>query len=468
MGATTDMRRRPISFTLLFRLFAACLSTCTMAHAEERLLSFGNMGELHLYQKSADAPHVVLLLSDSDGWTQAMSASARQLAELDALVVGIDSQRYLQALQSHGDPCLYPAGEFESMSHFVQKSLARTRYTPPVVAGMGEGATLAYALLAQAPAGTFSGGISQDFCPELETTAPLCPANKLQSKPVRNGFRLQAAALSAPWTVLRGDGDRCGLDSVRAFVAASPSASLVVSAPARRGASTTQRGQPLLAAFRRLTQDDTAPAAPQSIGDLPVVEVGRGKDMGDTLVVMVSGDGGWAGIDRELGAHLRDAGLAVVGLNSLQYFWQARDPDQAGHALEHLLRYYLHTWRKQHVVLIGYSLGADVLPFMATRLPADLRARVALVALLAPGRTASFEFHVSDWVGGRDKNALSTQPEVERLHLPVLCLYGEEEADSLCPTLGAGTAQRVKLKGGHHFDNDYRRLAEEILAAARR
>ena len=34
------------------------------------------------------------------------------------------------------------------------------------------------------------------------------------------------------------------------------------------------------------------------------------------------------------------------------------------------------------VVLIGYSLGADVLPFMASRLKPDLVNRVVLIALL--------------------------------------------------------------------------------------
>src|SRR4029450_9754433 len=89
----------------------------------------------------------------------------------------------------------------------------------------------------------------------------------------------------------------------------------------------------------------------------------------------------------------------------------------------------------QRVVLLGYSRGADVLPFMASRLPPDLRARVALVGLLGPGTSVDFEFHLSEWVADAARaGALPVRPEVEKLRgMPILCIYGAAEADSLWP-----------------------------------
>jgi len=52
--------------------------------------------------------------------------------------------------------------------------------------------------------------------------------------------------------------------------------------------------------------------------------------------------------------------------------------------------------------------------------------------------------------------------------VPVLCIYGADENDSLCPKLDAKRFTVVKLKGGHHFDGDYAALAQRILAAAAR
>jgi type IV secretory pathway VirJ component len=48
----------------------------------------------------------------------------------------------------------------------------------------------------------------------------------------------------------------------------------------------------------------------------------------------------------------------------------------------------------------------------------------------------------------------------------VLCIYGEDETDSLCPQLDPHKVTIVKLKGGHHFDGNYAGLARTILASS--
>jgi type IV secretory pathway VirJ component len=185
------------------------------------------------------------------------------------------------------------------------------------------------------------------------------------------------------------------------------------------------------------------------------------------LAVIISGDGGWAGIDREIGAVLAAKGIPVVGLNSLQYFWRPRTPDEAGRDLTRILRHYLEARHARDVLLVGYSLGAEVLPFMASRLPDDLRSHVRLVALLGPGRTATFEFHVSQWLGGSGHGP-PTAPEIDRLTgMRVLCLYGANETDSACPEIRRGAADIVRLAGGHHFGGAYAGLADRILEAFR-
>jgi type IV secretory pathway VirJ component len=41
------------------------------------------------------------------------------------------------------------------------------------------------------------------------------------------------------------------------------------------------------------------------------------------MAVMYSGDGGWVGLDRDVAAVLAKAGVPVVGIDSLSYFWSA-------------------------------------------------------------------------------------------------------------------------------------------------
>jgi type IV secretory pathway VirJ component len=163
----------------------------------------------------------------------------------------------------------------------------------------------------------------------------------------------------------------------------------------------------------------------------------------------------------------------VVGLNSLQYFWTARTPDDAARDLQRILRHYMSAWSKSRAIVVGYSFGADVVPFMVRRLPNDLHAHVRLVALLGVSRTAEFEFHLSDWLGGSgSSDALPTLPEIRALRralddTPILCFYGAEEHDTVCKELEPSVASAVALGGGHHFGGDYTAIAERIVQAAR-
>jgi len=128
-----------------------------------------------------------------------------------------------------------------------------------------------------------------------------------------------------------------------------------------------------------------------------------------------SGDGGWAEIDKGVRAGLAAQGVPVVGVNSLKYFWTDRTPGQTAEDLARIIRHCTALWKKEKVVLIGYSLGADIVPFAANRLNEALKSRVELIALLGPGLQADFEFHLGTWLGSSSKTAQPTTPEVMQL-----------------------------------------------------
>ncbi len=182
---------------------------------------------------------------------------------------------------------------------------------------------------------------------------------------------------------------------------------------------------------------------------------------------MLSGDGGWAGLDKDVAAALVAAGIPVVGLDSLRYFWGARTPQGLADDLDRMIRFYLARFGKKRVLLVGYSQGADVLPFAVNRLPAVSRTAVALVATIGLSEHALFEFHLSSWVSN-DDSGLPTRPEIARIaQIPVLCIYGKDEDDSACPKLDPAKIHVVPMPGGHHFNGDYTGLARRILQQAR-
>jgi len=201
-----------------------------------------------------------------------------------------------------------------------------------------------------------------------------------------------------------------------------------------------------------------------SLTDLPLVTV-PAKQPSDRFAVFYSGDGGWAGLDKAVSAQLAAAGVMVVGVNSRGYFWQKRSPDESARDLGRILQFYLHDRPAQErVLLIGYSTGADVLLFMANRLPDTLRSRIALITLIAPGRNAAFEIHLTDWIPGTHTAGLPLRPEVERLGLPLLCLWGEGDRSALCPELLPAHATTVLIGSGHHLGGEYDQIATHILS----
>jgi len=197
---------------------------------------------------------------------------------------------------------------------------------------------------------------------------------------------------------------------------------------------------------------------------LPLIEVPATKGTSDTLVVFVSGDGGWANIDKSISRILAEHGMPVVGLNALQYFWTKRTPETASRDLQWILEKYLAGWKKDRVLYVGYSRGADVLPAMINRLPPELQKKTRLIALLGASPKVEFEFHVGDWMRATSKTGYEVKPEVEKL-MPyrILCVSGEDDKESLCRDLSGPRIGVVMLKGAHHFDGGYDELAFLIL-----
>jgi type IV secretory pathway VirJ component len=210
-------------------------------------------------------------------------------------------------------------------------------------------------------------------------------------------------------------------------------------------------------------QEDTSPT---SIEGLPLEDV-RPQGEAKQLAVFYSGDGGWAQLDRGVSARLAAAGVRVIGVSSLRYFWRERQPEEAAGDIARVLRYYLSEVAPDTpVLLIGYSTGADVMPFLVNRLPDLLRARLATVSLIAPGRNAQFVIHVGDWLPGRESRGTPLMPQIERLQVPVLCLYGEGDKSALCPDIPPDRATTVRIGEGHHFSGDYEAIARRILSFA--
>lgn len=115
-------------------------------------------------------------------------------------------------------------------------------------------------------------------------------------------------------------------------------------------------------------------------------------------------------------------------------------------------------------MLAGYSFGADILPAVYNHLSEQDRKSVALLVLLALGKTADFEIHVSGWIG-KNSSGIPILTELNRIQgNKILCVFGQEEKDdSACTALSTPGVRLMELPGGHHFDQDYSKLTMRII-----
>lgn len=447
---------------------AAPMSVPSNSHTTTQ---FGRFGSVQLFKPPGAINGVAILASGDGRWDDPlMNQLAQQLVATGSAVVGIDTVAFLQA-QDDGDQCVYMAADFEDLAHAMEKQLSIQSYLPPVLVGDSSGAALVYAVLGQAPRGMFQAGMSVGFCAELNLQASLCSGRGTLNKLVRNAETptsqlLPVHELSASWVVLQGEQDEiCRVSTARQFTTQVMAAQLRTLPKVGHFFETPRDWRnDFVNAYQGIKPRMHITALPPEVSDLPVTEVPSTRS-GDELAILFTGDGGWAELDQQLARDLAHAGVSVVALSSLQYFWQSRTPQHAASDLSRLMAHYSQVWQRPRVHLLGYSFGADVLPAIINALPAADRARVVSVGLLSLLPRTSFEIRVAGWLG-KVVGEQPVQPELERLAatgMPITCVYGRDDMESLCRTLPTHIARTMALPGGHNCDDDHAAIVHAWL-----
>jgi type IV secretory pathway VirJ component len=415
-------------------------------------------GRVRIYPPWLRSTGFIYLFSDARGWSSDEEETARDFAREGQLVIGIDSPQFLAwANTKPPSDCLYMPGLLEDYSRALQRAADNAQYLAPMLLGSELGATLVYMAQLQAPPVAFSAAVAIDPLNQIALQRPFCehPAG---AAAIGSGQTIQSERLgpNVPSRVLL---DNLASADEREFVTGITGAA---SGAVRAGATLHGSYQAALASI-------AAERSRSGVGDLPLAEVAATDPQRDAFAILYSGDGGWRDLDRSLASVLASKGMSVVGVDVLRYYWKQKSPVVAASDLARIMRYYQLHWQKRKVVLIGFSFGADVLPFLVSRLPADLSADISLVSLLAPERHTAFEVETTGWLGGHNSAGMPIAPELLKLSaLHLQCIYGRDEAaDSLCTTstVTATGAMVLAKTGAHHFDKNYSELADQILAA---
>ncbi|WP_298191542.1 AcvB/VirJ family lysyl-phosphatidylglycerol hydrolase [Metallibacterium sp.] len=420
------------------------------------LINYGLFGPVRVYQPTGIPQRAVIVFSRTTGWGANEARYATGLQQAGSLVIGVDLPRYLKTLEALEGKCSYPAGHVEEMSHWMQKTLRLPTYLRPFIIGFDGGADFTYALGVQAPSGTFAGMATLGWDGQFTLPHAFCKGDAGNATVTQGkvfGFA-PVTPLPLPW-LAAGSPGKNEIGPPVAFGRA-------LRAPADGAALATA----LDALVRKPVL--SAGAFADKLEDLPLTEIAPKGTPDGRVVVMFSGDGGWAGLDKGVAKVLSAHGVRVVGLSSLEYFWHKKTPQQTAQALARILAAYTARYPDARYTLMGYSFGAGVVPVVYNLLPPELKQHVGAEVLISPDPEGWFDIHIGDWfTTTKHQYNVPLDPEIARTRIPVICLSGQTEGhDTYCDSLARrGMAKLVTLPGGHHYQGDYDRLGRVILQA---
>ena len=182
------------------------------------------------------------------------------------------------------------------------------------------------------------------------------------------------------------------------------------------------------------------------------------------LVFYISGDGGINNFSSDLCESLKDKGYDVSALNAKSYFYDKKTPEETANELNDYLSKKIKGRSNQQIAIIGYSFGADVLPFILNRLPKNIHDKIIVSFLMASSGSTDFEIHWADMLGGNKKRSMDVVTEINKLiDDNVVIISGSDDGNLELNKITLKKYTHEVLPGGHHFDGDTEEIVRVIL-----
>jgi len=445
-------------------------------------LFFGAFGKVAIYHPSHIPESFVLFISGDGGWNKGVVDMTANIVSQGAMVAGINILTYMKNIKSSKSKCYYPAADLEEISLTIQKKYKFGKYLKPILVGYSSGATLAYGALAQAPANTFKGAISLGFCPDLDIDRPLCKGAGLNSRVLKEGKTYlfePCMNLTAPFIAMNGTVDQvCNYFETKKYVENMPMGEVVSLPNVGHGFAVTRNWLPqFVSVYKKVVNEPEymEKKSKENVllqsqrdslykGDLPLAIIPSAEKNDLPLAFFISGDGGWTSFDQTVCEKFAEKGIPVVGLDAQKYFWNEKQPKEVSDDLIPAIAHYMKLWNKRSFVLLGYSFGACVAPFIANNFTDPIKETLKGVYCFSPDLTGDFEIHLSDMLHLRTKDKYDVVKEMKQIKaMNPVCIFGTDEDDEIQKSFSAEEIKIEKLPGTHHYNNDYSAIATIIL-----
>src|SRR5664280_537196 len=455
---TQNKKSQTMKIKIFLSIIFLVLQTQIKAVTESDSLKVPSFGKVYIFNRTKTPEVVIIMISGESDW----KSKSQNFSE-NSLVVGVDLKQYYKTLKERTDDCYNVAADFVELATEVEKKYDFPDYKPPVLMGYSGGGTIVFGILAQARPGTFIGGISIGFNPHFELPKMLCQNNGLSESvdiPGKRYLFQPGERLGNPWIVIQNEADKANSYAlVSDFISKTKNAELVtipkeVKGTARRNDLLTEWKNAFSRLITRYEKDKPPVVNIDQVKNIPVVLTNsRIEDRKAPIALVVSGDGGWYSFEQLISDNMAKQGIPTIGLDSKKYFWKRRTPEETASDMDKVLNYYGKLWGRDKFVLIGYSLGAEIVPFIVNRLPEETKSRIESVVLLSPATTTDFEIHISNMLGmGNRQNVYHTIDEIIKAQsIPTLIIFGDGEKTEIPALLSKTSVVIRKIPGDHHY-----------------
>jgi type IV secretory pathway VirJ component len=198
----------------------------------------------------------------------------------------------------------------------------------------------------------------------------------------------------------------------------------------------------------------------QTTKNFPTIE-SKSKGNCDFYVIFLTGDFGFLNFDKAIVHDLNAKNVSVVVINSMKYFQSAKSPAQLGSDLGSIINQYNRKWNQRKVVIMGYSMGAEVIPFAINRLDEKSLLQLMDIILIAPAQKAIFRLKPTDYLF-EDKKGTDIYTELLKMRAQRSYIICDNSDLSICRKNLEGVCDHDFLGGGHHFGRNYLLLSKLI------